>query len=83
MAAVADACIGELAKLREKVRAKSPFLLRSWKRDAVKEAGESKASKDDSSSSTAFNSPAKKPRRSEEIMPETTVLLLMDRCAPC
>ncbi|KAI3446050.1 hypothetical protein Pfo_002715 [Paulownia fortunei] len=86
MAAVADVCMGELTKLRAKFRARNPFLLKSWKRDAPEEVEESKESKGDSCSSssslsTTLKSPAK--ARSEETMPETTVLLLMDRFAPC
>ncbi|KAK6159422.1 hypothetical protein DH2020_006736 [Rehmannia glutinosa] len=73
MAAVGDVCMGELTKLRAKViRAKNPlFLLKSWKRDASEKVEENRESK------------ALKTARNEETMPETTVLLLMDRFAPC
>lgn len=72
MAAVADVCMGELTKLRAKVIARNPFFLKLRKGDAAKEVEE-----DDSCSSAPAMT------RSKEAMPETTVLLLLDRFAPC
>ncbi|KAG8368297.1 hypothetical protein BUALT_Bualt15G0030800 [Buddleja alternifolia] len=74
--AVGDVCMGELTKLRAKIRVRNPLIfLKSHKRDSQKAAAaeeeEIKESKQES-----------KPRN-EEIMSETTVLLLMDRFAPC
>ncbi|KAL7118873.1 hypothetical protein ACP275_02G028400 [Erythranthe tilingii] len=71
MAAVADVCMGELAKLSEKVRARNPFSLKFSKREATHKVGETNESKDAKA-------------RCEDAMAETTVLLLIDRwCAPC
>ncbi|KAL8554393.1 hypothetical protein ACS0TY_002542 [Phlomoides rotata] len=77
MAAVADVCMGELTKLRAKVIARNPFFLKLRKADATKEVEDD----DSCSSSSSSSSPAM--TRSKEVMPETTVLLLLDRFAPC
>ncbi|EYU37735.1 hypothetical protein ABFS82_02G028700 [Erythranthe guttata] len=72
MAAVADVCMGELAKLSEKVRARNLFSLKFSKREATHKVGETNESKDANAT------------RCEDTMAETTVLLLIDRwCAPC
>lgn len=67
MAGVADVWGGEMAKLKAKVKIKNPFEVRSTERDA---AGKVKVSKDSKAVS-------------EDTIPETVVLLLMDRFAPC
>ncbi|PIN16774.1 hypothetical protein CDL12_10576 [Handroanthus impetiginosus] len=83
MAAVADVCVGELTKLRARVRERNPFFMKSVKRDCVEGVEEGKEPNKESSSSS-FSAAVKSPKKGggEEAIPETTVLLLMDRFAP-
>nr|XP_009793543.1 PREDICTED: uncharacterized protein LOC104240402 [Nicotiana sylvestris]XP_016465295.1 PREDICTED: uncharacterized protein LOC107788155 [Nicotiana tabacum] len=78
MATVVDACVCEITKLSEKVRARSLFLLKSQKK---KKSGdkieESKNSQNSSSSSSMAET------KNDNTMCEATVFLLMDRFAPC
>ncbi|KAL8553301.1 hypothetical protein ACS0TY_001827 [Phlomoides rotata] len=76
---MADLCVGELTKLRAKIRARNPFLLIFRKRDVAEEE-EEKESRESSSSSTPSITPKSAAR--QDSMSETTVFLLMDRFAP-
>uniref|UniRef100_A0A0V0GH33 Putative stress-induced protein 8-like n=1 Tax=Solanum chacoense TaxID=4108 RepID=A0A0V0GH33_SOLCH len=73
MAAVVDACVCEITKISEKVRAKSLFLLKK------KKTGEKVEERQNSSSSVEMAAESK----NDNIMCEATVFLLMDRFAPC
>ncbi|KAG5625050.1 hypothetical protein H5410_010268 [Solanum commersonii] len=74
MAAVVDACVCEITKISEKVRAKSLFLLKK------KKTGEKVEERQNSSSSSVEMAAESK---NDNIMCEATVFLLMDRFAPC
>ncbi|PHU10551.1 hypothetical protein BC332_22411 [Capsicum chinense] len=78
MAAVVDACVCEITKLSEKVRAKSPFILRK-KKSSVGKVVESKQGQKNSSSSTS----EMEENKNDNTMCEATLSLLMDRFAPC
>lgn len=79
---MADLCVGELTKLRAKIRGKIPFSFISKKREEVEETEESKQQPSSllSSSPASPNSPA--PPRRDHAMSETTVFLIMDRFSP-
>lgn len=81
MAAVADACMGELMKIRANVTTR----LKSHKMDVSTDVKGSIEVKQETyasfTTSTDFRSPGK--GRSDEAMPEAVVSLLMDRFAPC
>lgn len=85
MAAAGDVCMGEYRRgMFAKVRAKNSFLLNFGKRDAADE--KSQLQKDDSSSpssSATAKSTATARADHDDSMPETTVLLLLDRFTPC
>ncbi|CAN4112299.1 unnamed protein product [Withania somnifera] len=70
MEAVVDACLCEITRISEKVRARSLFLLKSQK----KKSGEKVKASQKSSSLENKN---------DNITCEATVFLLMDRFAPC
>lgn len=75
MGAAADVCLGESRRgMFAKVRARNPFLSNSMRKDAAAD------SSSPSSSSPAAKSPTT--AKIEDAMPETTVLLLLDRFAP-
>ncbi|KAK6805759.1 hypothetical protein RDI58_003544 [Solanum bulbocastanum] len=74
MAAVVDACVCEITKISEKVRAKSLFLLKK------KKTGDKVEESQNSSSSSLEMAESK---NDNNIMCEATVFLLMDRFAPC
>ncbi|OIT07185.1 hypothetical protein A4A49_63100 [Nicotiana attenuata] len=76
MATVVDACVCEITKLSEKVRTRSLFLLKSQKKKNSGDKMEESQNSYSSSSSIAEN-------KNENTMCESTVLLLMDRFAPC
>lgn len=82
MEAAADLCVGELTKLRAKIRVKNPFLLISKKRDAAQEEEESEDTKQQPSSSSPASPKSPAPARRDHTMSETTVFLLMDRFSP-
>ncbi|KAL9418050.1 hypothetical protein AB3S75_040956 [Citrus x aurantiifolia] len=67
MSAVVEICMGELAKLGEKVKGRKPFVLRSKK--------EQVHGKEDKKEST-------KEVEDESTISETTICLLMDRFVP-
>ncbi|KAK4340290.1 hypothetical protein RND71_041752 [Anisodus tanguticus] len=69
MATIVDACVCEITKISEKVRAKSLFLLK--KKKSGDKVEESKKSQNSSTSSD------------ENTMCEATMFLIMDRFAPC
>uniref|UniRef100_M1CG50 Uncharacterized protein n=1 Tax=Solanum tuberosum TaxID=4113 RepID=M1CG50_SOLTU len=76
MATVVDACVCEITKISEKVRAKSLFLLKK-KKTGEKNMEESKKRQNFSSSSEMAES------KNDGTMCEATMFLLMDRFAPC
>ncbi|KAK4378383.1 hypothetical protein RND71_000245 [Anisodus tanguticus] len=71
-----DACVCEITKLSEKVRARSLFLLK--KKKSGEKFEESKIKGQNSSSSIMAES-----KNDENTMCEATMFLLMDRFAPC
>ncbi|CAN4112298.1 unnamed protein product [Withania somnifera] len=73
MATVVDACVCEITKLSEKVRARSLFLLKSQKKKKSAEKVE------ESQNASSEMRDTKK----DNTMCEETVFLLMDRFAPC
>ncbi|KAL3350658.1 hypothetical protein AABB24_023204, partial [Solanum stoloniferum] len=78
MATVVDACVCEITKISEKVRAKSLFLLKK-KKTGEKNMEESKKRQNFSSSSSSEMAEGK----NDSTMCEATMFLLMDRFAPC
>ena len=80
MAAVfVDACMGELAKLKQKVRARKIFLFNVQDTQVGDDQAEP-TKKQSSSSSSPLKSSTK--AKDECILSETTICLLMDRFAP-
>ncbi|KAK9286467.1 hypothetical protein L1049_014864 [Liquidambar formosana] len=78
MSAVVETWMGELSKLREKVRARKPFR-------SGGEAEEEKEAQQESSSSSSVHTSTVKSRTSvqkETTLSESTVCLLMDRFVP-
>ncbi|KAJ4716423.1 mRNA,: RTFL01-34-C05 [Melia azedarach] len=70
MSAVVEICVGEFAKLREKVRARKPILSR-----AKKEEESARVKEEEKERSREVET--------ETAMSEATICLLMDRFAPC
>uniref|UniRef100_A0A3Q7FDE6 Uncharacterized protein n=1 Tax=Solanum lycopersicum TaxID=4081 RepID=A0A3Q7FDE6_SOLLC len=73
MAAVVDACVFEITKISEKVKAKSLFLLKKEKK------GEKVEETQNNSSSLEM---MRESKNDNNIMCEATLFLLMDRFAP-
>ncbi|TMW94782.1 hypothetical protein EJD97_009798 [Solanum chilense] len=75
MATIIDACVCEITKISEKVRAKSHLLLK--KKKTGENVEESKKWQKFSSASEMAES------KNDNTMCEATMFLLMDRFAPC
>uniref|UniRef100_A0A3Q7EUI1 Uncharacterized protein n=1 Tax=Solanum lycopersicum TaxID=4081 RepID=A0A3Q7EUI1_SOLLC len=76
MATVVDACVCEITKISEKVRAKSHFLLLKKKKTGENVEESKKRQKFSSASEMAES-------KNDNTMCEATMFLLMDRFAPC
>lgn len=82
MAAVVDACMVQLAKLKERVQPRKLILLRARKTDSVDAVEESKAAIKESSSSSEPALQASAEAVNDNTMSEATIFWLMDRFAP-
>lgn len=85
MAAVfVDACMGELAKLKQKVRARKIFLFNVQDDTQVGDDQLEPTKKQSPSSSSSSPPPLKSSTKAKDecILSETTICLLMDRFAP-
>lgn len=79
MAAVVDACIGELAKLKERVRARNLFSFKVQKTEVAEEE-EARGTKLTKQISSSLKSSCKD--EDDSSLSEATVCLLMDRFCP-
>lgn len=79
MAAVVDVCVGELVKLRQRVRVSNFFLIKAQKKDAST-TDEQQQLDNQKCPNSSKSGPAK--AKEENPLSEDTVCLLMDRFAP-